>query len=260
MHETNKRLAGRVALVTGAGRGIGQAIAWRLAAEGASVAVCDLAAEDASHTAARARELGVDAISEGFDVQDATKISEFVKQTGQELGGVDVLVNNAAIMPVQTVESMSVELLDRVWQVNVRAAVLFSQAAAPWMRRSGGGVILHMSSAQGYLGSGGMGVYAATKAGLRILAQAQAKELAPDGIRVNTVSPGAVDSPMFEHEAAKDPEGPEVYRRNANALHPRGRIATMDEVAAAFAFLASDDAANITATDLRCDGGLVVAI
>lgn len=253
------KLAGRVAVVTGAGPGIGGAIARRLAADGARVAVCDLEPDDAEGTAAAVRAAGGEAMAAGFDVQDADAVRAFVDRVGEAWGGVSVLVNNAAIMPVQATTAMSVELIDRVLRVNLRAPVVFSQAAVPWMRRGGGGVILHMSSAQGYVGSATMGVYAATKAGLRVLAQAQAKELAADGVRVNSVSPGSVDSPMFAHEAGKDPDGPEAYLRRAEALHPRGRIGSPEEVAAAFAFLASDDAANITATDLRCDGGLVVA-
>jgi NAD(P)-dependent dehydrogenase (short-subunit alcohol dehydrogenase family) len=259
MKLTAKRLEGRPALITGAGRGIGLAIAQRFAAEGAIIHVCDLSDDLVGEGVEAIRAAGGQADGEAFDVRDADAIQAFVDRAGRSNDGVSILVNNAAVMPVQPIETMAVESVDQVLAVNLRAPILFSNAALPWMRRRSGGVILHTASTQAHVGSPHMAVYAATKAGLVVLAQAQAKSWAADGIRVNTVSPGTVDSPMFEYEANRHPEGPEAYRRTADRLHPRGRIATMDEVAATFAFLASDDAANITATDLRCDGGLAVA-
>ncbi|MEO0964654.1 MAG: SDR family oxidoreductase [Planctomycetota bacterium] len=260
MSKEQARLAERVAIVTGAGRGIGGGIAKRFAAEGARVAVCDLDDTAARGTAERIVQAGGEAIAESFDVQDADAVRGFVDHVGATLGSISILVNNAAVMPSSAIESMPVDLIDRVLRINVRAAVVFSQAVTPWMRRSGGGAVLHMCSTQGYHGSPGKAIYAASKAALRVLAQVQAKEHASDGIRVNTVSPGSIDSPMFENEAIRSPEGRDTYYRRSNELHPRGKIGSIEEVAAAFAFLASDEAANITATDLRCDGGLAVAV
>ena len=254
-----KRLSGRSAIVTGAGRGIGLAIAQRFAAEGATVNLCDLTDESVGEGVEAIRAAGGVAKGKAFDVKDTLAMRAFVDEVGGSPSGLDILVNNAAIMPVQPIDTMSAESIDQVLVVNLRAPILFSNAALPWMRQRGGGVVLHTASTQGHVGSPSMAVYAASKAGLIVLAQAQAKSWAAHGIRVNTVSPGAVDSPMFEGEAAKHPGGPEAYRRAADALHPRGKIASMEEVAATFAFLASDDAANVTATDLRCDGGLAVA-
>lgn len=253
------RLRGQISLVTGAGRGIGRAIALRLAAEGSAVAVCDFADQEAAETAEQVRTLGVETHWAGFDIQDSARCRSFVAEVNAKLGGLTILVNNAAIMPTQPVETLQEAMIDQVLAVNLKAAIVLSQAVIAPMRSAGKGVILHMSSAQGYIGSPKLGVYAATKAALRILAQSQAKELAVDGIRVNSVSPGTVDSPMFHEAAAAYPEGPAEFRRLADQCHPRGQIATMDEVAAVFAFLASEDAANITATDIRCDGGLVAA-
>jgi NAD(P)-dependent dehydrogenase (short-subunit alcohol dehydrogenase family) len=248
----------RTALITGAGRGIGQAIARRLARDGFDIAACDLNDSDLAATAEQVREIGRKVHIAAFDVCDSTPCRAFVDDVHATLGGPHVLVNNAAVMPVKLVAELTEREIDLQLDVNLKAAIIFSQAAAPRMRDAGGGVILHMSSAQGHIGSATTAVYAATKAGLRVLAQAQAKELAADGIRVCTVSPGTVDSPML-HERAAAYDDPAKYIREADAVHPRGRIATAEEVAAVFSFLASDAAANITATDIRCDGGLAVA-
>jgi 2-hydroxycyclohexanecarboxyl-CoA dehydrogenase len=248
----------RVALVTGAGRGIGRAIACRFARDGLAVAACDLDPAAARETAELAASEGVPAHSAGFDVRDSARCRSFVAEVAEKLGGPYVLVNNAAIMPVGRLEELSEAELDRVLAINLKAAIVLSQVVTPRMRSAGGGVILHMSSAQSYIGTAVLAAYAATKAGLRIMAQAQAKDLARDNIRVNSVSPGTIDSPML-HESPASLADPEGFRRHVDRAHPRGRIGSPEEVAAAFSFLASDAAANITATDLRCDGGLVVA-
>ncbi|MFB6273442.1 MAG: SDR family NAD(P)-dependent oxidoreductase, partial [Salinibacter sp.] len=150
------------------------------------------------------------------------------------------------------------DTVDHVLDVNLRGAILFSKHVIPHMRAAGGGSIIHMSSVTGHNGHPGVVAYGATKGGLMALARGQAMELADDGIRVNTVSPGTVDSPMLHRFLEEEADDPETARRGFDEMHPRGTVASIDEVAAAFVFLASDDAANVTGTDLRCDGGFCV--
>jgi NAD(P)-dependent dehydrogenase (short-subunit alcohol dehydrogenase family) len=181
-----------------------------------------------------------------------------VQDTADQLGGIDVLVNNAAVMPVAPNEEISADTVDHVLDVNLRGAILFSKHVIPHMRAAGGGSIIHMSSVTGHNGHPGVVAYGATKGGLMALARGQAMELADDGIRVNTVSPGTVDSPMLHRFLEEEADDSEEARRGFDEMHPRGTVASINEVAAAFVFLASDDAANVTGTDLRCDGGFCV--
>jgi NAD(P)-dependent dehydrogenase (short-subunit alcohol dehydrogenase family) len=249
------RLAGQVALVTGAGAGIGRGIATAFAREGADVALCDLNAEALEGTRAAVGGVGRRTLAKQVDVRDAVAVEGFVQETARTFGRLDVLVNNAAIMPVAPLETMSESAIDQVLQVNLRGPILFSKYAIPHLRRAGGGSILHMASVTGHSGFAGVVVYGATKGALLALARGQAIELAKDNIRVNTISPGTVDSPMLHHFLREHARDPQKARLAFDRLHPRGRVATIDEVAAAFVFLASGEAANITGADLRCDGG-----
>ena len=249
------RLAGQVALVTGAGEGIGRGIATAFAREGADLALCDLNAEALEGTRAAVTGFGRRTLARQVDVRDAVAVEAFVNETARTFGRLDVLVNNAAIMPVAPLETMSESAIDQVLQVNLRGPILFSKYAIPHLRRAGGGSILHMASVTGHNGFAGVVVYGATKGALLALARGQAIELAKDNIRVNTVSPGTVDAPMLHHFLREHARDPQKARLAFDRLHPRGRVATIDEVAAVFVFLASGEAANITGTDLCCDGG-----
>ena len=251
-------LEGRVALVTGTGDGIGRGIALRFAREGMKLAICDLDPHTLAETEALAHESGADVFSRSFDVTDAAAIASFVDDAAARHGRIDVLVHNAAVMPVGPIENQTVESIDRTLAVNLRAAILLSKHVTPHMRRAGGGSIVHMSSVTGHNGFPGVAVYGATKGALHALARGQAMELAPYGIRVNTVSPGTVDSPMLHRFIAENATDAAAARLAFDRIHPRGRIATIEEVASVFVFLASDEAANVTAEDIRCDGGFCV--
>jgi NAD(P)-dependent dehydrogenase (short-subunit alcohol dehydrogenase family) len=249
------RLKNKIAIITGTGDGIGRGIAMAFAQEGAKLAVCDINEKTVHETEQQTRKIGAEVFAQVVDVRDALQISAFVERTAAAFGRIDCLVNNAAVMPVAATESIQPETIDLVLQVNLRAPVLFTRFAIPHMRSAGGGSIIHMASVTGHLGHPGITVYGATKGGLIALARGQAVELAKDNIRVNTVSPGTVDSPMLHRFLAENATDIEEARAAFDRLHPRGKVGTIEEVAAVFVFLASDEAANITATDIRCDGG-----
>ncbi len=252
------RLAERAAIVTGAGDGIGRGIALALAREGASVAVCDVNAETVAETGRLIAEVARPVLSESLDITDHGRVRSFVDDAASRFGRIDILVNNAAIMPVSPIEDQDEETMSRILSVNLLAPAVFSKYCIPHLRASGGGSIIHMASVTGHNGHPGVAIYGATKGGLIALARGQAMELAADRIRVNTVSPGTVDSPMLHNFVQEHAEDPEASLRAFDRLHPIGRIATIEEVANVFVFLASDESSDITATDIRCDGGYAV--
>lgn len=251
----SQRLKGKTAIVTGAGDGIGRGIAVAFAREGAHVAVCARSEPKLLETARLIEAEGVKAYAKAFDINVVASIEKFVGEVNQELGTVTLLVNNAAVMPVVPVETMTEEQFHSCVDTKFKSAVFFSKYCIPGMRASGGGAIIHMASVTGNVGFANHAVYGACNTALMGLARGQAMELAPLGIRVNSVSPGTVDSPMLRRYIEDSGEDPEALFRAFDANHPRGKVASIEEVAATFTFLASDDAANITATDIRCDGG-----
>lgn len=248
-------LQGKVAIVTGGGDGIGRGIALAFAREGAAVAVCARGEKNVRETASMISALGVKAHWGAFDICDAGAIAAFCAETEKALGPVSVLVNNAATMPVVDVEEMTEEQFDTCVGAKFKSAVFMSKHCIPQMRRAGGGSIIHMASVTGNVGFAKHAVYGACNSALIGLARGQAMELAPLNIRVNSVSPGTVDSPMLTRYIAESGEDPVALRASFDKGHPRGKIASIDDVANAFVFLASDLSANVTALDLRCDGG-----
>ncbi len=254
----SERLTGKVAIVTGAGDGIGRGIALAFAQHGAKLAICDVQPAIVQETAALIEQIGTEVFAQPFDVRQPTAIQKFVEQAGDRFGSIHCLVNNAAVMPVKAADAIDAETIDRILQVNLRAPILFVRFVIPWMRRTGGGSIIHMASVTGHNGHPGITVYGATKGGLIALARGQAIELAKDNIRVNTVSPGTVDSPMLHRFLSEHASDAKRARAAFDRLHPRGKVGSIEEVAAVFVFLASDESANITATDIRCDGGYAV--
>ncbi|MCP5535013.1 MAG: SDR family oxidoreductase [Akkermansiaceae bacterium] len=251
----SQRLKGKTAIVTGAGDGIGRGIATAFAREGANVAVCASREPNLLETARLIESYGVKACHQAFDIVDTAAIEAFVARANKELGPASILVNNAAVMPVVAVEDMSEEQFDLCVNVKFKSSVFFSKFCIPAMRQCGGGSIIHMASVTGNVGFANHAVYGACNAALIGLARGQAMELAPDHIRVNSVSPGTVDSPMLHRYVAESGEDPEALFRSFDQNHPRGKVGSIEEVAATFVFLASEEAANITAADIRCDGG-----
>ncbi|HMO59736.1 MAG TPA: SDR family oxidoreductase [Roseiflexaceae bacterium] len=251
------RLHGKIALITGAGAGIGRGIAQRFAAEGARVGVFDTTADACSDTVAAIEASGGSALALVGDVSQAADVDAAVAQLATHYGPPDTLIHNAAVMPAGTIERTAESDWDRVFAVNCRGAYLTSRAMLPHMRRLGRGSITFMASVTGMLGLPGIAAYSATKGALIALARAMSTDHAREGIRVNAVSPGTIDSPMLHAFLAAQRE-PERLRREFNSMHPIGRVGRIDEVVNVFVFLASDDASFVTGANYTVDGGLSV--
>lgn len=255
------RFDGRVALVTGAGTGIGAATAIRLAAEGATVGVLDVGEAGAAATASMIDEIGGTALPLACDVRDADAIAHSVEALAQHAGGVDVLVSNAGIARHGRLEDMSDAEWDDVFDVNLRAQHRLVRAVVPLMRRRGRGAIVLVSSVHAFATAPLVAAYAASKAGVVAMARALALDYAGEGIRVNAVAPGSVETPMLRASATRRaPDDPDAAIAGWASRHPIGRVLQPGEVAAAIAFLASDDASGITGTCQPVDGGLLARL
>lgn len=251
------RLDGKVALVTGAARGIGRGIALRFAEEGAKVGVIDLDEAACQTVVDEIKAADGQAIALGVDVSHEGEVAYSVERMREQFGRVTVLVNNAAVMPSGAVHETSTKAFERCLAVNLRGAFLMSKAVIPGMLEVGKGSIIHMSSVTGILGLPGLAAYSMTKAGLAGLTRAMSTDYARLGIRVNCVSPGTIDSPML-HEFLAEQENPEPLRQQFDAMHPIGRVGQIEEVANVFVFLASDESSFVTGANYTVDGGLSV--
>ncbi|MGQ9910233.1 MAG: SDR family NAD(P)-dependent oxidoreductase [Candidatus Flexifilum sp.] len=254
---TMKRLEGKVALISGAGGGIGRGIALRFAAEGARVGVLDLHPAMCEAVVAEIEAAGGQALALPADVSDEAQVDAAVAALTDAFGTITVLVNNAAVMPGGRIHETSPADFDRCVAVNLRGAYLLSRAVIPGMIAARTGSIIHMASVTGTLGLPGIAAYSMTKGGLIALARAMSTDYARLGIRVNAVSPGTIDSPMLHHFVAAQ-SNPEAIRRAFDAMHPIGRVGTIEEVANVFVFLASDEASFVTGANYAVDGGLSV--
>ena len=242
-------LANKVAIVTGGGRGIGQAIALRLAREGAKVAICDV--QNSEETAARIEELGGAALALKVDITVESQVKEAVETILSQWGTIDILVNNAGITRDGLLMRMQESEWDTVLDVNLKGAFLFSRAVLRPMLKQRGGRIISIASVVGLMGNPGQTNYAASKAGLIGFSKSLAREVASRGITVNCIAPGFIASDMTDALN-------EAQRKALLDQVPLGEIGHPEDVAAAVAFLASDDARYITGQTINVDGGLVM--
>jgi NAD(P)-dependent dehydrogenase (short-subunit alcohol dehydrogenase family) len=244
-------LENRVAIVTGAASGIGEASARRFAAEGASVIVADVRGAKAEGVAQSIRDAGGEACAVEVDVAQAASVEAMVRAAIERYGRLDVLFNNAGTLRPGTAVDLSVDDWDLVMAVNVRSVFLGAKYAVPHMIAQGGGSIINTASVSGLHGDGGAVCYAASKAAVINLTRALATDHSPYGVRVNAICPGTIQTPpvkrMMEH--------PGVLDLNIKA-HALRRLGRPDEIAAAAVWLASDESSFVTGEAIVVDGGL----
>ncbi len=254
MPQRYPELQGKVAIVTGAGQGIGQAIALAAAQEGMRVTVNDLNGVTAADTARLIEEMGGEALVHVGDVSVEGDVAQMVNETLARWGRVDLLVNNAGIEPSASILEMAPDVWDRVMAVNVRSVFLCTQAVGRVMRGQGSGVIVNISSIAGKaIPLPFRSAYAASKAAIVGFTKEAAREFAEYGIRVNAVCPGVIITPMTA-AARQNPAMMEKWMREI----PLRRLGTPEEVARLVLFLASDDASYITGQAYHVDGGKVM--
>jgi meso-butanediol dehydrogenase / (S,S)-butanediol dehydrogenase / diacetyl reductase len=253
--------ARRVAVVTGT-TGIGRAIAMRFAAGGAQVVACGIEPASNEELARDAAKQGLTLQVEKCDVTSFEEVRAVIAKTVSRYGGLDIIVNAAAIHPFGTVLETDLETWDRCMMVNVGSVYLLAHFGIPEMKKRGGGTIINLASVQGYACQRGVAAYATSKGAIHSLTRALALDHAADNIRVNSISPGSVRTPMLARSAAHfapDLSADEAFAR-FGAAHPLKRIGTPEEVAELAAFLASEKAGFCTGGDYLVDGGLLAGI
>ena len=242
-----KLLEGKTALITGAARGIGKAIALRFAAEGANIAFTDLAVNE--ETQAEIAALGVKCKSYASNAADFAETEELVKQVKEDFGTIDVLVNNAGITKDGLMLRMTEQQWDAVIGVNLKSAFNFIHACVPVMMRQRGGSIINMASVVGVHGNAGQANYAASKAGMIALAKSIAQEMGPKGIRANAIAPGFIETAMTATL-------PEAVREDWMKKIPLRRGGKPEDVADVALFLASDLSSYVSGQVIQIDGGM----
>lgn len=251
------RLAGKTALITGAGAGIGRATALMFAREGASVAVVDLNEATAKETVALVRAEGGSAIAIAADVSRADAVERMFQETIGAFGKLNVIFNNAGIVKQGRVEDSSVEDWEAQIGTTLTSVFLGCKFGIPLLRAQGGGVIVNMASIAGVIGIVNRAVYSAAKGGVIGLTRAIALDHAAEGIRCMYLAPATIETPSLRERIESSPD-PTAARKAFEERQPLGRIGRPDDVAYAAVYLASDEASFLTGSGLHVDGGMAV--
>ena len=256
------RLANKVALVTGGGTGIGRATALRFAQEGAAVAVCGRTLRPLQETSEAIVAGGGQALAIRCDVADASQVEAMTRDVVANLGGLNILVNNAGIRAsIGTIEELSEDEWQQTFDIDAKGSWLCAKFAIPEMCKAGGGSIIMISSVSAHVGQPRQGCYNAAKAAQELLMKCMAIDFAGDNIRANSICPAWVRTEMNRDQLDQMQSGPDLVcppglsYRDLIKLHPAGRLGEPDDIAAAAVYLASDESRWVTGTSLMVDGG-----
>lgn len=252
----SKRLAEKIAIVTGGGSGIGEAICLRFASEGATVAVLDLNPDAAAKIADQITSEGGEALPVTCDVSDRSSVEAAFAKVLEALGGVTTLVNNAGIAHIGNVEQTSPEDLDKVYDVNVKGVYYCLQAGVAAMKQGESGSIINMASIASSIGIPDRFAYSMSKGAVLMMTRSVACDYLSDAIRCNCISPARVHTPFVDQFVAKNYPGREAeMMKNLSATQPIGRMGQPDEIASLAVYLASDESSFVTGANLEIDGG-----
>jgi NAD(P)-dependent dehydrogenase (short-subunit alcohol dehydrogenase family) len=250
------RLNGKVAIITGGALGIGAAACEMMAREGAMVAVTDVLADEGEATAARILAAGGTAQFWRMDVSDEVEVERVFGDVARAFGKLDVVVNNAGIAGAnKPTDEVTAEEWDKVINVNVRGVFFCTKHAVPHLRRAGGGSIINLSSIYGIVGAADLPAYHASKGAVRLMTKTDALIYAKEKIRVNSVHPGYIWTPLVEELGRSSPQGLDAFRRELDSKHPIGHVGNPDDIAYGIVYLASDESQFVTGSELVIDGG-----
>jgi NAD(P)-dependent dehydrogenase (short-subunit alcohol dehydrogenase family) len=249
------RVKDRIAIVTGAGSGIGQASAIRLAEEGAIVICADINLDSANNTAGQIASSGFIAEGYAIDIADSQACSKLIEHAVSKYGAIDILVNNAGVNLPGVFHEVTNETIDRTLNVNVKGALYLTRAALPFMLKNSRGSIVNMSSVNGLVSEPYLSVYSASKGAIVMFTRGIALDYAKTGIRCNAICPGWVDTPI-NHAHAKMLGGLDHVYKTIDSFQPIGRPGTSREIANVVLFLASDESSFMTGSIVSADGGM----
>jgi NAD(P)-dependent dehydrogenase (short-subunit alcohol dehydrogenase family) len=251
-----KRVEGKVALVTGGALGIGQACALLLAKEGAKIAVTDIKDKEGQEVVNEIEKAGGTARYWSLDTSNEARVHAVFNEVARAFGSLDILVNNAGISGVNNpTHEITQEQWQQVININVNGVFFCTKHAIPFMRDAGGGSIINMSSIYGLIGAADLPPYHASKGAVRLMSKNDALLYAKDKIRVNSIHPGFIWTPLVEELGRESPEGVEAFRAQLDSRHPVGHVGEPDDIAYGVLYLASDEAKFVTGSELVIDGG-----